>query len=98
MVAISLQTLGHVLRLRQQLEEALEVATRCEALRSASSSQAHGPQMAAVLFLQVRAAVSASGVCWCVCACVCVYAHVCWCVCTCVCLRDLASHNSVPLA
>jgi hypothetical protein len=52
-VAISLQTLGHVLRLRQQLEEALEVAKRCEALRSASSSQAQGPQMAAALHLQV---------------------------------------------
>jgi hypothetical protein len=54
-VAISLQTLGHVLRLRQQLEEALEVAKRCEALRSASSSQAQGPQMAAALHLQVGA-------------------------------------------
>lgn len=53
MVAISLQTLGHVLRLRQQLDEALEVAKRCEALRSASSSQAQGPQMAAALYLQV---------------------------------------------
>lgn len=53
MVAISLQTLGHVLRLRQQLDEALEVAKRCEALRKASSSQAQGPQMAAALYLQV---------------------------------------------
>jgi hypothetical protein len=52
-VAISLQTLGHVLRLRQQLDEALDVAKRCEALRSASSSQAQGPQMAAALYLQV---------------------------------------------
>jgi hypothetical protein len=52
-VAISLQTLGHVLRLRQQLPEALEVARRCEVLRSASTSQAHGPQMAAALHLQV---------------------------------------------
>lgn len=52
-VAISLQTLGHVLRLRRQLDEALQVAKRCEALRSASSSQAQGPQMAAALYLQV---------------------------------------------
>jgi hypothetical protein len=52
-VAISLQTLGHVLRLRQQLDDSLEVAKRCEALRSASSSQAQGPQMAAALYLQV---------------------------------------------
>ena len=69
MVAISLQTLGHVLRLRQQLDEALEVARRCEALRAASSSQAHGPQMAAALFLQVREAGKGwrgcgVGVCW----------------------------------
>jgi hypothetical protein len=62
-VAISLQTLGHVLRLRQQLDEALEVAKRCEALRRASSSQAQGPQMAAALYLQVCGDAGAG---WCV--------------------------------
>lgn len=62
-VAISLQTLGHVLRLRQQLDEALEVAKRCEALRRASSSQAQGPQMAAALYLQVCGDAGAD---WCV--------------------------------
>jgi hypothetical protein len=50
-VAISLQTLGHILRMRQQLEDALEVAKRCESLRA---SQPQGLQMAAALHLQVR--------------------------------------------
>lgn len=49
-VAISLQTLGHILRMRQQLPEALEAAQRCEQLRA---SQAQGPPMAAALHLQV---------------------------------------------
>ena len=49
-VAISLQTLGHILRMRQQLPEALEAAKRCEQLRAA---QANGPPMAAALHLQV---------------------------------------------
>jgi len=64
-VAISLQTLGHVLRLRQELAEGLEVAKRCEALRAASSSQAQGPQMAAALFLQVCGARSVPAACTC---------------------------------
>ncbi|WIA36602.1 hypothetical protein OEZ86_007890 [Tetradesmus obliquus] len=48
-VAISLQTLGHILRMRQQLEPALDVAQRCQALRA---SQPQGLQMAAALHLQ----------------------------------------------
>lgn len=63
-VAISLQTLGHVLRLRQQLPEALEVAGRCERLRSSSSSQAQGPQMAAALYLQVCVLGAVRGSWW----------------------------------
>lgn len=56
-VAISLQTLGHILRMRQQLSEALEAAKRCEQLRA---SQAHGPPMAAALHLQVSLACHSS--------------------------------------
>eukprot|EP00775_Hariotina_reticulata_P003910 gene3910-4164_t len=51
-VAMSLQTLGHILRMRQQLQPALESAQRCESIRSGSSPQAQGPAMAAVLYLQ----------------------------------------------
>lgn len=54
-VAMSLQTLGHILRMRQQLQPALEAAQRCESIRSASCPQAQGPALAAVLHLQVRA-------------------------------------------
>jgi hypothetical protein len=49
-VAISLQTLGHILRMLQRLDDALEVAKRCESLRA---SQPQGLQMAAALHLQV---------------------------------------------
>lgn len=54
-VSMSLQTLGHILRMRQQLPAALEAAQRCETLRAASSTHAQGPAMAAALYLQVRA-------------------------------------------
>ncbi len=50
-VAISLQTLGHVLRTRQQLPQALEAAQRCEALRV---PQGQGPLLASAQHLQVR--------------------------------------------
>jgi hypothetical protein len=56
-VAISLQTLGHILRMRQQLDGALEVAKRCGSLRA---SQPQGLQMAAALHLQVGTGAAAA--------------------------------------
>ena len=60
-VAMSLQTLASVLRLRQHLPEARKAVERCVAIRRSNPAMARGLQAAAAVHLHVSDLLGTSG-------------------------------------